>query len=116
MCITDIIPYRRIIPRRNRITLYSKDMEMCEKGIIEGTQESYLDCPTREKGAFLGDGLVIRSCSSCLYKRYENNEKNRFMTVCTPQGCARLFCNGYLRCIADNRLFSCFSGHAEQVF
>jgi hypothetical protein len=39
-------------------SLFQKIWQMCEKGIIEGTQESYIDCPTREKGAFLGDGLI----------------------------------------------------------
>ncbi len=38
--------------------LFLKIWEMCKKGIIEGTQESYIDCPTREKGAFLGDCLI----------------------------------------------------------
>ncbi len=38
--------------------LFNKIWTICERGITEGTQEAYIDCPTREKGAFLGDGLI----------------------------------------------------------
>jgi len=31
---------------------------LCENTIKYGTQEHYLDCPTREKGAYLGDAMV----------------------------------------------------------
>ncbi len=31
---------------------------ICEQGVRVGTQETYLDCPTREKGGFMGDGLI----------------------------------------------------------
>lgn len=32
--------------------------KLCANGVKQGTQDSYLDCPTREKGAFLGDGII----------------------------------------------------------
>lgn len=32
--------------------------ELCRNGVKHGTQETYLDCPTREKGGFVGDGFV----------------------------------------------------------
>jgi len=32
--------------------------ELCRGGVKHGTQETYLDCPTREKGGFLGDGFI----------------------------------------------------------
>ena len=31
---------------------------LCANGVKQGTQDTYLDCPTREKGGFLGDGFV----------------------------------------------------------
>ena len=31
---------------------------ICKNGVRLGTQEGYLDCPTREKGQYLGDALV----------------------------------------------------------
>ena len=32
--------------------------ELCKRGVQLGTQEGYMDCPTREKGQYLGDGVV----------------------------------------------------------
>ncbi len=32
--------------------------ELCKNGVKFGTQEGYLDCPTREKGQYLGDAVV----------------------------------------------------------
>lgn len=32
--------------------------ELCKNTIKYGTQEAYLDCPTREKGQYLGDALI----------------------------------------------------------
>lgn len=32
--------------------------ELCRNGVKYGTQEGYLDCPTREKGQYLGDAVV----------------------------------------------------------
>ena len=35
-----------------------KIFEICKNGVRLGTQEAYLDCPTREKGQYLGDSVV----------------------------------------------------------
>ncbi len=32
--------------------------DICKNAVKWGTQESYLDCPTREKGQYLGDALI----------------------------------------------------------
>lgn len=32
--------------------------QICKNAVRYGTQESYLDCPTREKGQYLGDSIV----------------------------------------------------------
>lgn len=32
---------------------------ICRNGVKYGTQESYLDCPSREKGQYLGDSIII---------------------------------------------------------
>jgi len=32
--------------------------ELCRNGVRVGTIDTYLDCPTREKGGFMGDGFV----------------------------------------------------------
>lgn len=31
---------------------------ICKRAVILGTQEGYLDCPTREKGQYLGDAVI----------------------------------------------------------
>ncbi len=35
-----------------------KIFQMCKNTVKYGTQEGYLDCPTREKGQYLGDAIV----------------------------------------------------------
>lgn len=32
--------------------------EICRRAVMLGTQEGYLDCPTREKGQYLGDAVI----------------------------------------------------------
>ena len=32
--------------------------EICKRGVRIGTQDTYYDCPTREKGGFVGDALI----------------------------------------------------------
>lgn len=32
--------------------------QLCKNGVRVGTLDTYLDCPTREKGGFMGDGFV----------------------------------------------------------
>lgn len=32
--------------------------DICRNGVKQGTQDTYLDCPTREKGGFLGDAYI----------------------------------------------------------
>lgn len=48
----------------NLCTLQTDDLvlnqifELCKNTIKYGTQEAYLDCPTREKGQYLGDAVI----------------------------------------------------------
>jgi alpha-L-rhamnosidase len=38
--------------------LLNEIWELCRNGVRVGTLDTYLDCPTREKGGFMGDGFV----------------------------------------------------------
>ena len=38
--------------------LLNQIWEICRNGVQQGTQDTYLDCPTREKGGFLGDAYI----------------------------------------------------------
>lgn len=72
--------------------LFMDIWKMCEKGIIEGTQEAYIDCPTREKGAFLGDGLI----TGLSHLSYTNDTRilKKFLYDCihSARVCPGLFC------------------------
>ena len=45
-----------------RMTCADPDFEaiwrLCKNGVEVGTQDTYLDCPTREKGGFIGDAYI----------------------------------------------------------
>ncbi len=49
-------------PSRVRLQTDSEDLNrifhICSRGIMLGTQDGYLDCPTREKGQYLGDAVI----------------------------------------------------------
>lgn len=38
--------------------LLNRIWRLCRNGVKQGTQDTYLDCPTREKGGYLGDAFV----------------------------------------------------------
>lgn len=39
--------------------LLNRIFEICKNGVKYGSQENYVDCPTREKGQYLGDNTII---------------------------------------------------------
>ncbi len=49
--------------------------EICKNGVKYGTQEAYLDCPTREKGQYLGDSVVTGNSQVWLTGSVEMLEK-----------------------------------------
>jgi alpha-L-rhamnosidase len=55
----------RHYPMNNSCSFKSSDermnriFEICRNGVKYGSQENYVDCPTREKGQYLGDNTVI---------------------------------------------------------
>ncbi len=48
---------------------------ICKNGVKYGTQEGYLDCPTREKGQYLGDAVVTSHAQAWLSGSTEMMEK-----------------------------------------
>lgn len=40
--------------------------ELCERSVRLGTQETYVDCPSREKGQYLGDLAITAPCQMYL--------------------------------------------------
>lgn len=55
--------------------LLNQIWQICKTGVQYGTQESYLDCPTREKGQYLGDVTItghahlLLTADYALYKK-----------------------------------------------
>ena len=49
--------------------------QICKRGVELGTQEAYLDCPSREKGQYLGDSVVVSRAQAWLSGSYEMLEK-----------------------------------------
>lgn len=39
-------------------SLLEKIFKICKNGVKYGTQEEYLDCPSREKGQYMGDAII----------------------------------------------------------
>ena len=50
--------------------------EICRRGVMIGTQDTYYDCPTREKGGFVGDALItglshlILTADTRIYRKF----------------------------------------------
>ncbi len=64
-------PYKQNISKFSSSNkLLDKIWEICEQTIKTGTQEGYLDCPSREKGQYLGDMLI--SAQAHLYLSGDN--------------------------------------------
>ncbi|MCL2068908.1 MAG: family 78 glycoside hydrolase catalytic domain, partial [Oscillospiraceae bacterium] len=49
--------------------------EICKNGIKFGTQEGYLDCPSREKGQYLGDATIVAQAHAYLTGDYRLYKK-----------------------------------------
>ena len=84
-----------------------KVLDLCENTVKLGTQEHYIDCPTREKGAYLGDMMVsgraqaILTGDTTLLKQVaENFARSSFICpgLMAVSGCA------YMQEIADYSL------------
>lgn len=60
----------------------NKIWDICVQGVKIGTQDTYYDCPTREKGGFVGDALIsglshlILTGDTRIYKKFINDCKN----------------------------------------
>lgn len=101
---------KRNYPVRNKAVLKSSESliediwKICENAVIISSQEAFLDCPTREKGQYLGDMTVTALSHSYitgdtrLYKKALIDFANtRFIT----KGLMAVAPGGYMQEIAD---------------
>jgi hypothetical protein len=47
-------------------TLFNRIWDICKNGVKYGSQEVYVDCPSREKGQYLGDAVITAQSHSYL--------------------------------------------------
>ncbi len=59
-------PMEGIVKPRLENQLMSDIWDICKQAVINCTQEGYLDCPSREKGQYLGDLTVTAHAHLCL--------------------------------------------------
>ena len=63
-------------------SMMEKVFEICKEGVKIGTQDTYYDCPTREKGGFVGDALItglshlILTADTRIYKKFISDVLN----------------------------------------
>jgi predicted nucleic acid-binding protein len=100
-------PYERRYEYRTDNETLLKVLELCENTVKLGTQEHYIDCPTREKGAYLGDMMVsgraqaiLTGDTTLLRQVAENFARTSFICpgLMAVSGCA------YMQEIADYSL------------
>lgn len=65
--------------------------EICKNAVKLGTQEGYLDCPTREKGQYLGDALITAHAQVLL-----TGETDMLLKCIEEFGETAAFCPGLL--------------------
>lgn len=59
-------PYERRAVYKTDNPKLLKILELCENTVKYGTQENYVDCPTREKGQYLGDVTIAARAHAIL--------------------------------------------------
>lgn len=100
-------PYLRRREYRTNNEKLRKVLDLCENTVKLGTQEHYIDCPTREKGAYLGDMMVsgrahavLTGDTTLLKQVAENFARSAFICpgLMAVSGCA------YMQEIADYSL------------
>ena len=59
-------PYQEAVHLKSEDPAFQKIWRLCADTIRYGVQEVYVDCPTREKGQYLGDVTIAAACHALL--------------------------------------------------
>lgn len=84
-----------------------KVLKLCEDTVHYGTQEVFVDCPTREKGQYLGDAFIsgrayaIVTCNATLLKKAIVDFCN---SACICEGIMAVSTSSFMQEIADYSL------------
>lgn len=97
----------------NACTLQTDDgvlqsvFEICKNGVKMGTQEIYVDCPTREKGQYAGDMTVTSGAQLWLTGdpfMLEKGIRDQAASATIDPGLMAVMCGSYMQEIADYSL------------
>ncbi|GHU97780.1 hypothetical protein FACS1894211_00240 [Clostridia bacterium] len=72
--------------------LLNQIWDICKNGVKYGTQEGYLDCPTRERGQFSGDALITAKSHAYLTGDYRIYKKAISEFALSAKICPGLMC------------------------
>lgn len=98
-----VMVLRRGYPLKNEYKFENKNktlcdiFEICKRGVLVSTQETFMDCPTREKGQYLGD-MAITAVSHC----YISGDTTMFKKALIDFSKSTHICKGLMCCVPGN--------------
>ena len=73
--------------------------EICRRGVMLGAQEAFLDCPSREKGQYLGDGTITAHTHLLL-----TGDKNMYKKMLLDFAASAVICPGLMAVAPGNEM------------
>ena len=73
--------------------------EICRRGVMLGAQEAFLDCPSREKGQYLGDGTITAHTHLLL-----TGDKNMYKKMLLDFAASSVICPGLMAVAPGNEM------------
>lgn len=80
-------------------TLADNIFEICRRGVMLGAQEAFLDCPSREKGQYLGDGTITAHTHLLL-----TGDKNMYKKMLLDFAASSAICPGLMAVAPGNEM------------
>ncbi len=98
---------------RSESRLADDIFEMCRRGVMLGAQEAFFDCPSREKGQYLGDGTITAHTHLLL-----TGDKDMYRKMLMDFAASAVVCPGLMAVAPGNEMqeiadYSC--QYPEQV-
>ncbi len=115
-----IVTTVRHYPMREDVGLFRSEsalangiFDICRRGVMLGAQEAFLDCPSREKGQYLGDGTVTSQSHLLL-----TGDKDMYRKMLMDFAASAVICPGLMAVAPGNEMqeiadFSC--QYPEQI-
>ncbi|GKX31474.1 hypothetical protein SH1V18_39540 [Vallitalea longa] len=87
--------------------------DICKNGVKYGSQEGYLDCPSREKGQYLGDATITAHSQMLLSGDSKMYKKMLYNFAYSTRGCKGMLCVAPSSRICECADYSC--QYPEQI-